>query len=62
MSVRLSWATSPCCGRELSEPMPGYINKLRYTFTTPGTYRVLCLEYCGVAHHEMAADITVAAR
>jgi cytochrome c oxidase subunit II len=45
-----------------TQAMPGYINKLRYTFTTPGTYRVLCLEYCGVAHHEMAADITVAAR
>jgi cytochrome c oxidase subunit II len=45
-----------------TQAMPGYINKLRYTFTKPGTYRVLCLEYCGVAHHQMAADITVAAR
>jgi len=33
---------------------------LRYTFKEPGTYRVLCLEYCGVAHHEMTADIKVA--
>jgi cytochrome c oxidase subunit 2 len=41
--------------------MPGYINVLRYTFNEPGVYRVLCLEYCGVAHHEMTADIKVAA-
>lgn len=43
------------------QAMPGYVNVLRYTFTRPGTYRVLCLEYCGVAHHEMNADIKVAA-
>lgn len=44
-----------------TQAMPGYINVLRYTFTNPGVYRVLCLEYCGVAHHEMTADIKVAA-
>lgn len=27
----------------------------------PGVYRVLCLEYCGIAHHEMKAEINVAA-
>lgn len=43
------------------QAMPGYTNILRYTFTAPGTYQVLCLEYCGVAHHEMRAEITVAA-
>jgi cytochrome c oxidase subunit 2 len=42
------------------QAMPGYINVLRYTFKEGGTYRVLCLEYCGVAHHEMTADIKVA--
>lgn len=42
-----------------TQAMPGYTNVLRYTFVSPGTYRVLCLEYCGVAHHVMAADITV---
>lgn len=41
------------------QAMPGYINVLRYTFREPGVYRVLCLEYCGVAHHEMTADIKV---
>lgn len=44
------------------QAMPGYTNVLRYTFIEPGTYHVLCLEYCGVAHHTMASDITVAAQ
>lgn len=43
------------------QAMPGYTNVLRYTFTEPGVYRVLCLEYCGVAHHEMNTEINVAA-
>jgi cytochrome c oxidase subunit II len=43
------------------QAMPGYTNVLRYTFNEPGVYRVLCLEYCGVAHHQMNADINVAA-
>jgi cytochrome c oxidase subunit II len=43
-----------------TQAMPGYTNVLRYTFTAPGTYQVLCLEYCGVAHHEMKAEIKVA--
>jgi cytochrome c oxidase subunit 2 len=42
-----------------TQAMPGYTNVLRYTFTEPGTYQVLCLEYCGVAHHAMKADIKV---
>jgi len=50
-----------CRGRALAQAMPNYVNVLRYTFTEPGTYRVYCLEYCGLAHHEMAADITVVA-
>lgn len=45
-----------------TQAMPGYTNILRYTFSEPGTYRVLCLEYCGVAHHVMAAEIKVTAK
>lgn len=45
-----------------TQAMPGYINVLRYTFNEPGVYRVLCLEYCGVGHHQMTADIKVAPR
>lgn len=43
-----------------TQAMPGYTNVLRYTFNEPGTYQVMCLEYCGVAHHEMKAEIKVA--
>ncbi len=44
-----------------TQAMPGYTNVLRHTFREPGVYRVLCLEYCGVAHHEMTAEIKVSA-
>lgn len=39
--------------------MPGYVNTLRHTFTTPGTYKLLCLEYCGLVHHSMIAELHV---
>jgi len=42
-----------------TQAMPGYTNNLDVTFEEPGVYRVLCLEYCGVAHHAMIAEITV---
>ncbi|MCP4490986.1 MAG: cytochrome c oxidase subunit II [Gammaproteobacteria bacterium] len=44
-----------------TQAMPGYINKLEYTFTTPGSYQILCMEYCGVAHHAMMSMIQVEA-
>ena len=43
-----------------TQAMPGYTNILRYTFTELGTYHVLCLEYCGLNHHNMNIDINVA--
>lgn len=42
-----------------TQAMPGYVNVLRYTFDKAGTYQILCLEYCGLAHHSMTAKITV---
>jgi cytochrome c oxidase subunit II len=42
-----------------TQAMPGYTNKLDYTFDKAGTYRVLCLEYCGIAHHNMITEIKV---
>jgi cytochrome c oxidase subunit 2 len=45
-----------------TQAMPNYVNVLRYTFTNSGTYRVFCLEYCGLAHHAMTAEITAVAR
>jgi len=35
------------------QAMPGYPNVLRHTFEQPGIYQILCLEYCGLAHHDM---------
>jgi cytochrome c oxidase subunit 2 len=42
-----------------TQAMPEYTNVLHHTFTEPGTYRILCMEYCGLAHHGMMAEITV---
>lgn len=44
-----------------TQAMPGYTNKLLYTFEQPGRYQILCLEYCGVAHHVMRAELEVVA-
>jgi cytochrome c oxidase subunit 2 len=44
-----------------AQAMPGYTNKLRVRFTETGEYEVLCLEYCGLAHHGMRAVIKVRA-
>ncbi len=44
-----------------AQAMPGYVNKLRVRFNEPGEYEILCLEYCGVAHHGMRAVVKVRA-
>jgi cytochrome c oxidase subunit 2 len=44
-----------------TQAMPGYVNVLRVRFPKPGSYRVLCLEYCGLVHHGMAASLEVVA-
>ncbi len=41
--------------------MPGQTQKYVYTFKRPGAYRVVCLEYCGVDHAAMQADLRVIA-
>lgn len=41
------------------QAMPGYVNKVHYTFAKPGKYRVLCMEYCGLIHHDMIVELTV---
>ncbi len=41
------------------QAMPGYMNRLRYRFTKPGNYQVLCLEYCGHGHHRMQGSFVV---
>ena len=42
-----------------TQAMPGYTNRLLVTYPRAGAYRVLCLEYCGLAHHAMLATIDV---
>lgn len=44
-----------------TQGMPGYVNQVRYVFDEPGMYRVLCMEFCGVAHHEMIHEFEVVA-
>ncbi len=42
-----------------TQAMPGYTNNLLITFQKAGTYKILCLEFCGVAHHDMVTEINV---
>lgn len=44
-----------------TQAMPGFTNKMLYTFHQPGTYRILCLEYCGLGHHTMMTELEVVA-
>lgn len=44
-----------------TQAIPGYVTRVDHKFTKPGTYRVICLEYCGVAHHGMFEQLTVVA-
>jgi cytochrome c oxidase subunit 2 len=44
-----------------TQAMPGFTNRLLYTFSEPGKYRIVCLEYCGLAHHGMVAEFEVVA-
>lgn len=39
--------------------VPGHTQTLVHTFTNPGVYKVLCLEFCGAKHHEMVTTFTV---
>ena len=44
-----------------TQVMPGYTNSLKMRFEKPGTYKLLCMEYCGLAHHAMISDFHVVA-
>lgn len=44
-----------------TQAMPEYTNRMLYTFSEPGTYRVMCLEYCGIGHAPMVAEFVVTA-
>ncbi len=40
---------------------PDRTQKVVHTFSKPGTYRLLCLEFCGTDHHRMEATLEVTA-
>ncbi|MCZ2140369.1 MAG: hypothetical protein LC096_03165 [Bacteroidia bacterium] len=42
-----------------TQAMPGYVNRLRWVFNEPGTYNILCLEFCGSAHAYMRSSFIV---
>jgi cytochrome c oxidase subunit 2 len=39
--------------RMKADMVPGLVNTIRVTPTLPGTYRIICTEFCGVAHGAM---------
>src|SRR5579875_2218165 len=39
--------------------VPGWVNSASHRFTKPGTYLLVCNEYCGIGHQNMAAKIEV---
>ena len=39
--------------------MPGFINNITYTFSTPGIYYIRCLEFCGYGHYAMYTSFNV---
>ncbi|MFI5349271.1 MAG: cytochrome c oxidase subunit II [Elusimicrobiota bacterium] len=40
--------------------LPGVVNYAQARFGEPGTYPIICHEYCGVGHQGMAASVVVA--
>ncbi len=59
--VNHSFAVYTATGKLLFQVqvMPERTQTYVYTFEKPGTYRIVCLEYCGVDHDAMQADLTV---
>ena len=39
--------------------IPGWVNDASHTFKKPGTYLLLCNEYCGIGHQNMYGTIEV---
>jgi len=44
-----------------AQVVPGKTQKVVHTFRRPGQYQVLCLEFCGLKHHEMLSTLRVTA-
>ncbi len=39
--------------------VPGQVSVLTATFDQPGTYNIICHEYCGALHHTMMGQVIV---
>ena len=42
-----------------AQVVPDYETTVVHTFDEPGTYKILCLEYCGLDHHKMVGRFEV---
>ncbi len=42
------------------QAVPGSTSHIVYTFKNPGRYQVVCLEFCGINHHNMIGSFQVA--
>ena len=42
-----------------AQVVPDYETTVVHTFDEPGTYKILCLEYCGLNHHGMVGQFEV---
>ena len=60
-SLYATFRRCPAQALAQTQGMPGYVNQVRYVFERTGTYRVLCLEFCGIAHHDMIGQFDVVA-
>lgn len=38
---------------------PGHISRDEVKLNSPGTYTIVCNEYCGIGHHQMFAELEV---
>jgi cytochrome c oxidase subunit 2 len=38
---------------------PGWVSSVAHTFATPGTFLLICNEYCGSGHQLMAAKVVI---
>ena len=41
------------------QAVPDHVSHIVYTFKEPGRYQVVCLEFCGVNHHNMLGSFQV---
>ncbi|WP_232822465.1 cytochrome c oxidase subunit II [Thermus sediminis] len=41
------------------DAVPGMITRIWFTPTRPGTFQVICAEYCGLGHARMLGEVLV---